>query len=95
MPTGARPEAMSPASDLAPKYASRTPSTLPMVERSSDSVSTCRTRRYRPAPIATLTAIYLGGVSGRPVYPVVGPDGSLYLSDDEGGRIYRIRWVGQ
>ena len=37
----------------------------------------------------------LGGVSGRPVYPVVGPDGSLYLSDDEGGRIYRIRWVGQ
>jgi len=33
-------------------------------------------------------------VSGRPVYPAVGPDGSLFLSDDEGGRIYRIRWVG-
>ena len=33
--------------------------------------------------------------SGRPVYPTVGPDGSLYLSDDEGGRIYRIRWVGR
>jgi len=33
-------------------------------------------------------------VSGRPVYPVVGPDGSLFLSDDGGGRIYRIRWTG-
>jgi len=36
-----------------------------------------------------------GHVSGRPVYPAVGPDGSLYLSDDRGGRIYRIRWVGR
>jgi glucose/arabinose dehydrogenase len=35
-----------------------------------------------------------GTVSGRPVYPEVGPDGALYLSDDGGGRIYRIRWVG-
>lgn len=35
-----------------------------------------------------------GDVSGRPVYPEVGPDGSLFLSDDGGGRIYRIRWVG-
>ena len=35
-----------------------------------------------------------GRVSGRPVYPEVGPDGSLFLSDDDGGRIYRIRWVG-
>lgn len=35
-----------------------------------------------------------GRVTGRPVYPEVGPDGSLYLSEDEGGRIYRIRWVG-
>lgn len=35
-----------------------------------------------------------GRVSGRPVYPEVGPDGSLFLSDDEGGRIYRIRWTG-
>lgn len=36
-----------------------------------------------------------GEVSGRPVYPAVGSDGSLYLSDDLGGRIYRIRWVGR
>ncbi len=35
-----------------------------------------------------------GRASGRPVYPEVGPDGSLFLSDDGGGRIYRIRWVG-
>lgn len=32
---------------------------------------------------------------GRPVYPAVGPDGSLYVSDDDGGRIYRVRWVGR
>ena len=36
-----------------------------------------------------------GDVTGRPVYPAVGPDGSLYLSDDLGGRIYRVRWVGR
>ena len=36
-----------------------------------------------------------GDVTGRPVYPSVGPDGNLYLSDDLGGRIYRIRWVGR
>ncbi len=35
-----------------------------------------------------------GDVTGRPVYPATGSDGSLFLSDDEGGRIYRIRWVG-
>ena len=33
-------------------------------------------------------------VTGRPVYPAVAPDGSLFLSDDEGGRIYRIQWIG-
>jgi glucose/arabinose dehydrogenase len=33
-------------------------------------------------------------VTGRPVYPVVGRDGSLFLSDDEGGRIYQIEWTG-
>lgn len=35
-----------------------------------------------------------GRVTGRPVYPAVAPDGSLLLSDDEGGRIYRIAWTG-
>ena len=29
---------------------------------------------------------------GRPVAPVVGPDGALYLSDDRANAIYRIRW---
>jgi glucose/arabinose dehydrogenase len=51
----------------------------------------------RPASYDPFAAGWLGPnerVTGRPVYPVVGPDGSLYVSDDEGGRIYRIRWVG-
>jgi len=30
-----------------------------------------------------------GKVLGRPVEVVVAPDGSLLISDDEGGRIYR------
>jgi len=33
-------------------------------------------------------------VTGRPVYPAVGPAGEIFLSDDGRGRIYRIRWVG-
>lgn len=35
-----------------------------------------------------------GRASGRPVYPEVGPDGSLFLSDDGRGVVYRIRWLG-
>jgi glucose/arabinose dehydrogenase len=31
-----------------------------------------------------------GGARGRPVAPVVGPDGALYLSDDKAGAVYRI-----
>jgi glucose/arabinose dehydrogenase len=31
---------------------------------------------------------------GRPVDVIVGPDGSLYVSDDEGGVIYRIFYRG-
>lgn len=33
--------------------------------------------------------------SGRPVGLAVGPDGALYVSDDKGGFIYRIRYAGQ
>lgn len=33
-----------------------------------------------------------GSAWGRPVQPVVGPDGSLFLSDDRAGIIYRIFW---
>ena len=32
--------------------------------------------------------------SGRPVDPVVGPDGALYVSDDMTGNIYRVAYVG-
>ncbi len=35
-----------------------------------------------------------GTVAGRPVAVEVGPEGSLYVSDDGAGRIWRIRWVG-
>lgn len=31
-----------------------------------------------------------GRVIGRPVQPLVGPDGALYVSDDEGGRVWRV-----
>lgn len=31
-----------------------------------------------------------GQVYGRPVQPLVGPDGALYVSDDYGGRIWRV-----
>lgn len=32
---------------------------------------------------------------GRPVQPVVGPDGALYVSDDHAGAIYRIWYAGR
>ena len=35
-----------------------------------------------------------GSVLGRPVAVEVGPDGSLYVSDDGEGRIWRVRWAG-
>jgi glucose/arabinose dehydrogenase len=31
---------------------------------------------------------------GRPVHPLTGPDGSLYLSDDEAGAVYKITYAG-
>lgn len=33
-----------------------------------------------------------GRVIGRPVQPLVGPDGALYVSDDHGGRIWRVTY---
>jgi glucose/arabinose dehydrogenase len=35
------------------------------------------------------------GAAHRPVGIAEGPDGSLYVSDDAGGRIYRILYVGR
>lgn len=35
-----------------------------------------------------------GDVPGRPVDPVVGRDGALYVSDDKAGRIWRVAWRG-
>jgi IPT/TIG domain-containing protein len=32
--------------------------------------------------------------SGRPVDPVLGPDGALYISDDATGNIYRVAYIG-
>jgi glucose/arabinose dehydrogenase len=41
------------------------------------------------------TGWLVGGSSwGRPVDVLTGPDGSLFVSDDSGGRIYRIFYVG-
>ncbi len=34
-----------------------------------------------------------GRAWGRPVAPVVGPDGNLYLSDDHADAIYKISWI--
>lgn len=35
-----------------------------------------------------------GASYGRPVDVIFGPDGALYISDDHGGRIYRVVYVG-
>lgn len=50
----------------------------------------------RPASYEDFATGWLraGRVHGRPVDVVTGPEGDLFMSDDEGGRIYRIRWVG-
>ncbi len=32
--------------------------------------------------------------SGRPVHAITGPDGAVYVSDDETGNIYRVSYTG-
>jgi glucose/arabinose dehydrogenase len=59
-------------------------------------------RNGRPSGAAETFADGFAGSTGplpatakhRPVGVAVGPDGSLYVSDDKGGRIYRILFVG-
>ena len=50
----------------------------------------------RPTGVEDFVAGWLGDDGrawGRPVAPIVGPDGSLYLSDDALGVIYRITFA--
>jgi glucose/arabinose dehydrogenase len=52
----------------------------------------------RPGEIYDFAAGWLredGSRWGRPVDAITGPDGSLYVSDDEGGTIYRIFYDGE
>ncbi|MGH2518886.1 MAG: PQQ-dependent sugar dehydrogenase, partial [Chloroflexota bacterium] len=53
---------------------------------------------WRPAApgrvIQTPFGLGTAGAWGRPVQPVVAPDGSVYVSDDELGAIYRISYTG-
>lgn len=42
--------------------------------------------------IQTPYGLGTSGAWGRPVQPVMGPDGSLYVSDDYLGAIYRVSW---
>ncbi len=65
-------------------------------ERTGYKLVRVRVENGRPVSYEDFATGWLarGRVTGRPVYPAVAPDGSLFLSDDDGGRIYRIRWVG-
>jgi glucose/arabinose dehydrogenase len=56
-----------------------------------------RFRDDRPVGIEDFADIWLKGgkVSGRPVDVKVGPEGALYISDDYGGRIYRVVYEGK
>ena len=52
----------------------------------------------KPAgPVENIVTGWLVGdkVWGRPVSPIVGADGALYLSDDKAGAIYRISFTGE
>ena len=66
--------------------------------RSGYKVVRVRVRSGRPVAAQDFVSGWLtqgGLVWGRPVQPLVGPDGALYLTDDYGGRIWRIVYEGQ
>jgi glucose/arabinose dehydrogenase len=44
--------------------------------------------------IQTPHGLGTSGAWGRPVQPVTAPDGSLYVSDDYLGAIYRVSYTG-
>jgi glucose/arabinose dehydrogenase len=51
----------------------------------------------RPVAVSDFLTGWVGEgrwVLGRPVQPLVGPDGALYVSDDYGGRIWRVVYEG-
>ena len=51
-----------------------------------------------PSPVHDFATGWLrenGSRWGRPVDVLTGPDGSLFVSDDEGGVIYRIFFAGE
>ena len=54
---GADPRETSRTRDLLPHWERRRPRLPPSADKSTDSVSNCRTKRPRPAPIASRTAI--------------------------------------
>ena len=65
-------------------------------ERTGYKVVRIRVEDGRPVSYEDFATGWLtasGGVRGRPVAVAVGPDGSLYVSDDGMGRIWRVRWV--
>ncbi|MBA3948097.1 MAG: sorbosone dehydrogenase family protein, partial [Herpetosiphonaceae bacterium] len=50
----------------------------------------------KAGPVQDFAVGWLNGTAvwGRPVDVLVAPDGSLLVSDDEGGRIFRIAYQG-
>lgn len=65
-------------------------------ERTGYKVIRVRVRDGAPVAYEDFASGWLsaGRVHGRPVDVTVAPDGDLFVSDDDGGRIFRIRWVG-
>jgi len=66
-------------------------------ERTGYKVVRVRVENGQPVSYEDFASGWLTGagrVRGRPVAVEVGPEGSLYVSDDGAGRIWRVRWVG-